>query len=110
MRTVLGVRTRKQFRRVTAGPEVPTPTVWFDSWRKLAGLFSDESRALLHLIRNRQHRTAPALAESSGQAASNLPRTPRHLERDGLVRRHRGAHARALRPEAIAIEFLSVLD
>jgi len=50
------------------------------------------------------------LAEWSGRAASNLSRTLRHLERHGLVKMHRSSDTRAVRPEALATEFLVVLD
>ncbi len=46
----------------------------------------------------------------SGRAASNLSRTLRHMERHGLVKLHRSPDTRAVRPEALATEFLVVLD
>ena len=45
-----------------------------------------------------------------GGAASNLSRTLRHLERHGLIKMHRSSDTRAVRPEALATEFLIVLD
>ncbi|MDA8119545.1 MAG: hypothetical protein M0Z85_05725 [Gammaproteobacteria bacterium] len=39
-----------------------------------------------------------------------LARTLRHLERHGLVKMHRSPDTRAMRPEALATEFLIVLD
>jgi len=50
------------------------------------------------------------LAQLSGRAASNLSRTLRTLESYGLVRLHRRTESRAVRPEALATEFLVVLD
>jgi predicted transcriptional regulator len=110
MRTVIGIRPAKTGRRTVDDAPGPTPTVWFDSWRQLAGLLSDENRALLRLMQERQPRTVLELAELSGRAASNLSRTLRHLERHGLVKLHRSADTRAVRPEALATEFLIVLD
>jgi predicted transcriptional regulator len=88
----------------------PVPSVWFDSLRQLTGVLSDENRALLRLIRDRQPRTVMELAEISGRAASNLSRTLRTLEGHGLVRLHRSLDTRAVRPEALATEFLVLLD
>ena len=68
------------------------------------------SGALLRLMQERQPRTVLELAEWSGRAASNLSRTLRHLERHGLVKMHRSPDTRAVRPEALATEFLIVLD
>ncbi|PKM14579.1 MAG: transcriptional regulator [Gammaproteobacteria bacterium HGW-Gammaproteobacteria-2] len=110
MRTVIGIRPAKSGRQAVDDANGPTPTVWFDSWRQMASLLSDENRALLRLMRERQPRTVLELAEWSGRAASNLSRTLRHLERHGLVKMHRSPDTRAVRPEALATEFLIVLD
>lgn len=79
MRTVVGIRPVKRARQASSNTEEPKPTVWFDSWRQLASLLSDENRALLRLMQERQPRTVLELAEWSGRAASNLSRTLRHL-------------------------------
>lgn len=114
MRKVVGIRPNqhqaKRVRQTSSLSEAPTPSVWFDSWRQLASLLSDENRALLRLIQERQPRTVLELAEWSGRAASNLSRTLRHLERHDLVKLHRSPDTRAVRPEALATEFLIVLD
>ena len=110
MRTVIGIRPAKSGRRAIDDANGPTPTVWFDSWRQLASLLSDENRALLRLMQERQPRTVLELAAWSGRAASNLSRTLRHLERHGLVKMHRSPDTRAVRPEALATDFLIVLD
>lgn len=110
MRTVLGIRSAEQDRRTSGHVEDPAPTIWFTSWRQLAGVLSDENRALLRIMQQKQPRTVLELAELSGRAASNLSRTLRNLERCGLVRLHRSPHTRAVRPEALATEFLVVLD
>ncbi|ODP31230.1 helix-turn-helix domain-containing protein [Pandoraea sp. ISTKB] len=107
MRTVIGIRSGKPAAR---NLDQPTPTVWFDTWRQLAGVLSDENRALLRLMREREPRTVLELAELSGRAASNLSRTLRTMESHGLVRLNRSPESRAVRPEALATEFLVVLD
>jgi len=108
MRMVIGIRSPD------CGPlESPSgtaPTIWFDSWRQLAGVLSDENRALLRTIDERQPRTVLELAALSGRAPSNLSRTLKTLERHGLVRLHRSLDTRAIRPEALSTEFLVVLD
>jgi len=109
MYTVVGV-SRDGKQQSGGGQNGPTPSIWFDSWRQLAGVLSDENRELLHLIRDNQPRTVQALSELSGRAASNLSRTLHNLERHGLVRLHRSPGTRALRPEALATDFLVVLD
>ncbi|MBV2181247.1 MAG: helix-turn-helix domain-containing protein [Castellaniella sp.] len=73
-------------------------------------MLSDENRALLRLMYEREPRTVLELAELSGRAASNLSRTLRTMEGYGLVRLNRSAETRSVRPEALAIEFLVVLD
>lgn len=110
MRTVIGVRPAKPVRRAVEDANNPTPTVWFASWRQLAGVLSDENRALLRLMQQKQPRTVLELAELSGRAASNLSRTLRKLEGYGLVKLHRSPDTRAVRPEALTTEFLVVLD
>jgi len=108
MRTIIGVRSSKQTSEelLTYGE---MPTVWFDSWRQLAGVLSDENRELLRLIRDCKPRTVAELSEISGRAASNLSRTLKNLEEHGLVRLHRSAESRAVRPEALSTEFLVLL-
>ncbi|WP_446808489.1 MarR family transcriptional regulator [Methylomonas sp. 2BW1-5-20] len=110
MRTVIGIRSNSISGSVADETSDLTPTVWFDSWRQLASVLSDENRDLLRLIRDREPRTVMELAELSGRAASNLSRTLRNLETYGLVRLHRSVETRAVKPEALATEFLVVLD
>ena len=110
MRTVVGIRSNNRAGQPSSQTEAPTPTVWFASWRQLAGVLSDENRALLRLMQEKQPRTVLELAELSGRAASNLSRTLRNLEGYGLVKLHRSPDTRAVRPEALATEFLVVLD
>ena len=110
MRTVVAIRSGSRANQASSQGEAPTPTVWFASWRQLAGVLSDENRPLLRLMQERQPRTVLELAGLSGRAASNLSRTLRNLENFGLVKLHRSPDTRAVRPEALATEFLVVLD
>jgi predicted transcriptional regulator len=110
MRTVVGIRPANRVRQAPSHAAEPTPTVWFASWRQLVGVLSDENRALLRLMQEKQPRTVLELAVFSGRAASNLSRTLRNLEGYGLVKLHRSPDTRAVRPEALATEFLVVLD
>lgn len=110
MRTVVGIHPGRNARMVVPPRGDPAPSIWFDSLRQLTGVLSDENRALLRLIRDRRPRTVMELAEISGRAASNLSRTLRTMEEHGLVRLHRSPDTRAVRPEALATEFLVVLD
>jgi predicted transcriptional regulator len=85
MRTVIDIRSAKPSHREADDANNPTPNVWFDSWRQLASLLSDENRA--------------------------LARTPRTLESYGLVKLHRTSpDTRAACPETLATEFLVVLN
>lgn len=108
MRAVVGIR--RKGKSASRGESVPRPTVLFDSWRQLAGVLSDENRQLLRVIRDSEPRTVMELAQLSGRAASNLSRTLRTLEAYGLVKLHRSMESRAVKPEALATEFLVVLD
>ena len=110
MRTVVGIRSTQKGKSASPRGNDPRPTIWFDSWRQLAAVLSDENRHLLRLIRESEPRTVMELAQLSGRAASNLSRTLRTLEGYGLVKLHRRAESRAVQPEALATEFLVVLD
>ncbi len=110
MRTVIGIRPAKSGRRAVDDASVPTPTVWFDSWRQLASQLSDENRALLRLMQERQTHPVLELADWSGRSSSNLSRTLRHLERHGLVKMNRSPDTRAVHTETLANEFLIVLN
>jgi hypothetical protein len=72
MHTAVGIRPLRKAKSSSRGENDPRPTVWFDSWRQLAGVISDENRQLLRLIDEHQPRTVMELATLSGRAASNL--------------------------------------
>lgn len=107
MRTIIGIRNE-----YSSDGSVLTeaPTVWFDTWRHLVGVLSDENRQLLKTMSLAQPQTVAELAKLSGRAPSNLSRTLKKLKAHGLVRLHRVEGSRAIRPEAIATEFLVLLE
>ena len=107
MRTIVGIRSG-----YASDVSVPAdgPTVWFDTWRQLAGVLSDENRQLLKTMSSARPQTVAELAKLSGRAPSNLSRTLKNLQAHGLVRLHRVEGSRAIRPEAIATEFLVLLE
>jgi len=107
MRLVVGIRPPDKPAKKSGRIE---PTIWFDSWRQLVGVLSDENRALLHLIQERHPQSVLELAELSGRAASNLSRTLKTLEFHGVVKLHRSENTRAVQPEVIATEFMVLLD
>lgn len=110
MRTVVGIRSGRKSKASSLTRGEAGPTVWFDSWRQLVGVLSDENRLLLRTMMSAQPQTVSELAKLSGRAPSNLSRTLKNLEAHGLVRLHRTVGARAIRPEAIATEFMVLLE
>jgi predicted transcriptional regulator len=66
-------------------PSPGEPRVWFTSLRSLAGVLSEENRALLQAIREHNPESITELEEITGRAASNLTRTLHTLERYGFV-------------------------
>lgn len=50
MRTVVGIRPGRRASRDSSHTGEPTPTVWFASWRQLAGVLSDENRHALKAL------------------------------------------------------------
>ena len=74
----------------------------------LAAVLSDDNRALLRLIDERQPKSLTELAAWTGRKVPNLSRTLRMMEGYGLVALTK--NARQTRPAALATEFLVVLD
>lgn len=107
MRLVVGVKSNANAIATSGRLK---PSVWFDSWRQLAGVLSDENRDLLRLIQKRHPQTVMELSRISGRATSNLSRTLKTFESHGLVRLNKSPGSRAIQPEVIATEFLVVLD
>lgn len=79
-------------------PKVADPKVWFTSTESFAKVLSDRNRSLLAVIAGTQPESLSALAMAAGRTAGNLSRTPRTMERYGLVRLHKGARG-SVRPE-----------
>lgn len=84
------------------------PTVWFSSMASLAAVLSDDNRALLRLIDERQPKSLTELAAWTGRKVPNLSRTLRTMAGYGLVELKK--NARDVQPIALATEFLVVLD
>lgn len=105
-RCVVGIRGPGQ-------PEPPAegtdgPSVWFASMASLAAVLSDDNRALLRTIRDRQPKSLTELAEMTGRKVPNLSRTLRMMAGYGLVDLKK--NVRDVQPTALATEFLVVLD
>ena len=84
-------------------PRAGWPKIWFTSMRSLAEVLSDENRALLRVIREHEPESLSRLAEITGRAPSNLSRTLKTREHDGLVEMQRDV--RTVRPVVNASEF-----
>lgn len=110
MRTVVGIRSQLESRTSSPKTGEARTAVWVDSWRPLVGVLSDENRQLLRTMSSAQPQTVSDLAQLSGRAPSNLSRTLKDLEAHGLVRLHRIDGARTMRPEAVAREFMVLLE
>lgn len=74
----------------------------------MAAVLSEDNRALLRAIHERQPRSVTELAAITGRQVPNLSRTLRMMEGYGLVSLSK--HARETQPMALATEFLVVLD
>ena len=84
-------------------PRAGEPKIWFTSMRSLAEVLSDESRALLRVIREHEPEFLSRLAEITGRVPRNLSRTLKTREHDGLVEMQRDV--RTVRPVVNASEF-----
>ncbi|MEW5757235.1 MAG: helix-turn-helix domain-containing protein [Pseudomonadota bacterium] len=84
------------------------PTIWFASMASLAGVLSDENRALLKLIDEAKPQSLTDLAELTGRKVSNLSRTLRTMASYGIVELRRGP--RGMIPVARATRFTLELD
>lgn len=82
--------------------------IWFPSMATMAAVLSEDNRALLRVIRDRQPKSLTALAELTGRRVPNLSRSLRMMEGYGLVKLKRDKNTVA--PVVLATEFLVVLD
>lgn len=84
-------------------PKPNDPKIWFTSMRSLAEVLSDENRALLKIIKDRQPESISGLAELTGRKQSNLSRTLKTMSQYGLVEMVR--ENRQVKPIVKATEF-----
>lgn len=105
-RCIVGIRSPGQQEPVGEGKD--EPTVWFTSMASLAAVLSDDNRALLRIIRDKQPKSLTELAELTGRKVPNLSRTLRMMSGYGLVELHR--NVRDVQPTALATDFLVVLN
>ena len=84
-------------------PKAGEPRVWFTSMKSLAGVLSDENRALLPVIMETQPASITALAQTTGRKPSNLSRTLKTMSNYGIVDLKRERNL--VRPVAKATEF-----
>ncbi|MDQ1817435.1 MarR family transcriptional regulator [Massilia sp. CCM 9210] len=103
---MIGILLSDASEPVRSGSEVPT--VWFASMASLAAVLSDDNRALLRLIHERQPKSLTELAAWAGRKVPNLSRTLRTMAGHGLVELKK--NARDVQPIALAIKFLVVVD
>jgi predicted transcriptional regulator len=99
-------KIRQRLLAIAAGRYKPArnePKIWFTSMRSLAEVLSDENRALLRLIRERQPESITGLAAMTGRKPGNLSRTLKTMAHYGLVELHR--EQRQVRPVVRATEF-----
>ena len=63
--------------------------IWFTSMKSLAEVLSDDNRALLQAIRDRNPESISALAEATGRKVCNLSPTLKTMSRYGIVEMRR---------------------
>lgn len=105
-RCVVGIHRPGEPILASYGRDVPT--VWFASMASLAAVLSDNNRALLRTIHDKQPKSLTQLAELTGRKVPNLSRTLRMMAGYGLVELKK--NVRNVQPTALATDFLVVLD
>ena len=111
MKTVkIGVMSEDKLRQymldIAAGRIVPkrgAPKIWFHSIKSLAEVLSDNNRALLKIIADKEPETIKELAQLSGRQPSNLGRTLKTFERYGFIKMEKTA--RTKKPIAKVVDF-----
>ena len=108
--TAVGILPQERIREcilaIACGEYKPQPTepkIWFTSMHSLAVVLSDESRALLKVIREAKPQSIASLADMTGRKPGNLSRTLRTMSNYGFVEMKR--ENRHVRPIAKATEF-----
>lgn len=84
------------------------PIVWFTSMASLAAVLSDDNRALLRLIDERQPKSLTELAAWTGRKVPNLSRTLRTMAGYGLVELKK--NIRGVQPIALATSFKILIE
>lgn len=105
-RCVAGIRSLDNPTSKDSG--ISVPTVWFSSMASLAAVLSDDNRALLRLIHERQPKSLTELAKLTGRKVPNLSRTLKTMAGYGLVTLTR--NVREIEPTVLATQFLIVLE
>lgn len=105
-RCIVGIR--RPDAPAVSGHGKYVPTVWFPSMATMAAVLSEDNRALLRIVHDRNPKSLTKLAELTGRQVPNLSRTLRMMEGYGLVTIEK--NARETQPIALATEFLVVLD
>lgn len=116
MKTVkIGVMPEKKLRQymldIAAGRielEQSTPKIWFHSIKSMAEVLSDNNRALLKIIADKEPETIKELAQITGRKPSNLGRTLKTFERYGFIKIEK--NSRCKKPVAQAINFDVILS
>jgi predicted transcriptional regulator len=102
---VVGIRPPAQ-SEIAIGKQVAN--VWFPSVATMAAVLSEDNRALLRTIRDKQPKSLTQLAELTGRLVPNLSRTLRMMEGYGLVKLEK--HVRDVQPSALATQFIVMLN
>lgn len=105
-RCVAGIRSPSSPTPTNNG--LPEPTVWFSSMASLAAVLSDDNRALLRVIHERQPKSLTELASLTGRKVPNLSRTLKTMAKYGLVSLTR--RIREIEPTALAVQFSIELE
>jgi predicted transcriptional regulator len=79
------------------------PKIWFTSMKSVSEVLSDDNRALLHVIRDRQPPSIADLAIMTGRKPGNLSRTLKTMAHYGLVEMRK--EQRRVRPVVKGTEF-----
>jgi len=94
--TVIGIMPQQQIRErifaIARGkhkPKASEPKIWFTSMKSLSEVLSDENRALLRVIKERQPDSISALAVLTGRKPGNLSRTLKTMSHYGIVEMRR---------------------
>lgn len=107
----IGIASKEEIRKrtieIASGrlkPKSTDPKIWFTSIRSASCLLSEENRALLRTIAQKQPKSVAELAEITGRKPNNLSRTLNTMSKYGFVELEKSA--RKVRPVAKTTSFL----